>query len=64
MIRDATVEDLPAVVEIYNQSVLHSTATADFTAQTLEARRTWFDERRAQGLPVLVPLGPGAMERA
>lgn len=60
-VRQATLEDLPAVVDIYNQAVLHTTATADFTAQTLEARRAWFDERRAQGLPVLVAVEDGAV---
>jgi phosphinothricin acetyltransferase len=58
-VRDATVDDLPAVVEIYNQAVLHTTATADFAPQTLAARRTWFDERRTQGLPVIVAVADG-----
>jgi L-amino acid N-acyltransferase YncA len=68
-VRAATVEDLPAIVDIYNHSVLHSTATADFTPQTLEARRSWFDERTTQGLPVIVAvegaevLGWGALNR-
>jgi L-amino acid N-acyltransferase len=69
MIRDATVEDLPAILAIYNHAVLHSTSTADHTVQTPEARRAWFDERRAQGLPVIVfvdaetVIGWGALNR-
>jgi L-amino acid N-acyltransferase len=58
-VRAATVEDLGAVADIYNQAVLRTTATADHTPQTLEARRAWFDERTAQGMPVLVAVADG-----
>jgi phosphinothricin acetyltransferase len=69
VIRAATVDDLPAIVDIYNQAVLHTTATADHAPQTLEARRAWFDERAAQGMPVIVAVldgnvvGWGALNR-
>lgn len=68
-VRAATVEDLPAILDIYNYAVLKTTATADQTPQTLEARQAWFDERTAQGMPVLVAvdgaevLGWGALNR-
>jgi phosphinothricin acetyltransferase len=68
VIRAATVDDLPAILTIYNHAVLHTTATADHVVQTLKARRAWFDERMAQGLPVIVfeegeVLGWGALNR-
>jgi L-amino acid N-acyltransferase YncA len=69
VIRAATVEDLPAILAIYNHAVLHTTATADHTVQTPEARRAWFDEHIAQGLPVIVfvdadkVIGWGALNR-
>jgi len=53
-VRPATADDLPSILEIYNHAVLHSTATADLVPQTLEARRRWFDEHAAAGLPVWV----------
>jgi phosphinothricin acetyltransferase len=68
-LRAATVEDLPAIVDIYNQAVLRSTATADYVEQTLPARRAWYDERMSQGMPVIVAveservLGWGALSR-
>lgn len=41
-IRNAYIEDLPRIVEIYNQSVISSTATFDLTEATLEQRKEWF----------------------
>jgi L-amino acid N-acyltransferase len=53
-IRDARDSDLPAILAIYNDVVLTTTAIYEDTLSTLEQRRAWFDSRRAQGLPVLV----------
>jgi L-amino acid N-acyltransferase YncA len=52
-IRDATREDLPALLEIYNQAVLTSPATFDLEAQTLSQRRKWFSEHGGS-LPLVV----------
>lgn len=41
-LREAELEDLPEMLEIYNESVLNSTATFDLKAQTLEERTAWF----------------------
>ncbi|MFB5269830.1 GNAT family N-acetyltransferase [Paenibacillus enshidis] len=41
-LREATLQDLPEMLAIYNEAVLHSTATFDLEAQTLEERTTWF----------------------
>jgi L-amino acid N-acyltransferase len=43
-IRPATLADLPALVEIYNQAVLHTTATMDTEPKTPDERRVWFDD--------------------
>jgi phosphinothricin acetyltransferase len=53
-VRAATADDLPGILEIYNHVVLHSTATADLEPLTLEARRRWFDDHAAAGLPIWV----------
>lgn len=58
-VRDATDDDLPAILAIYNHCVLHSTCTADVEPQALAARQAWLDERRAAGLPVLVAIDGG-----
>ena len=42
-IRPATIADLPAIVDIYNDAVADRFATADTSPVTVEQRRPWFD---------------------
>ncbi len=42
--RDAVLDDLPAILEIYNDAVLNLTATFDLEEQTLEQRTLWFQK--------------------
>ncbi|WP_127584374.1 GNAT family N-acetyltransferase [Paenibacillus koleovorans] len=42
VIRYATEEDLPALLDIYNYAVIHLPATFDLEPQTLEQRVVWF----------------------
>jgi len=59
-IRPAVEADLPAILEIYNDAVLNSTAIWIETPSDLENRRTWLAGRTAAGFPVLVAdRGPG-----
>ena len=51
-VRRATHSDVPAILEIYNDAVLHTTASADYEARTLESRYEWFDEHAREGYPV------------
>jgi len=41
-IRPANPTDLPAINDIYNHYVLHSTCTYQTEPETIEARRAWF----------------------
>ena len=52
VIRDASEEDLPVIVKIYNHYVETSTATFDEEPQSLEQRREWF-RRHGDRYPVL-----------
>lgn len=52
-IRDARNEDAAAIAEIYNQSVLGSTATFDTVPQSVEARLEWLHAHGGQ-YPVVV----------
>ena len=54
IVRPAERADLPAILEIYNEVVAHSTAIYVFDASTLEERSEWFESRRRSGYPVLV----------
>ena len=56
----------PAVLEILNEAIAHSTALYEYQPRTLENIRDWFADKQAAGFPVigveqagaLVPLVP------
>jgi phosphinothricin acetyltransferase len=53
-IQDATAADLPAILAIYNDAVLNTTAIWNETLVDLDNRQAWLTERNAAGFPVLV----------
>lgn len=53
-IRDADEVDLAAILAIYNDAVLTTTAIWNEAVVDLANRRAWLHERRQQGYPVLV----------
>jgi phosphinothricin acetyltransferase len=59
-VRPATPADLPAILAIYNDAVVNTTASYDLEPSTLEQRAAWFEARAAQGFPVLVAEAEGA----
>ena len=48
-VRSATLEDLPALTDIYNHYVVHTAITFDLLTFTAETRRPWFDDHSAIG---------------
>jgi len=57
-IRDAKVEDLPSVREIYNHYVANSTVTFDEKPMTLATLRSKFHHLGKLGMPFLVAESP------
>lgn len=55
-VRNAVESDLPAMLEIYNDVILHTTAVYEYQPHTLDMRRAWFNGRKEQGLPVFVAV--------
>ena len=53
-IEEATDDDLPAVVAIYNEVLLTSTAIYREEPATLEEREAWNETRKRNGYPLLV----------
>ena len=53
-IREAIQEDLPQLLTIYNDIILHTTAVYDYEPHTLEMRQAWFKVKQDQGFPVFV----------
>ena len=57
-IRDARLEDMPDVREIYNPYVANSTVTFDEVAQSLRETRSKFQHLKKLGMPYLVAESP------
>lgn len=60
-LRSATEADLPAILDIYNDVILTTTAVYSEQPHTLQMRQAWFNERRAAGFPVIVAEADGIM---
>ncbi|WP_336517512.1 N-acetyltransferase family protein [Pollutibacter soli] len=56
ILRDGILEDLPQMLEIYNDIILNTTAVYDYNAHTLEMRTNWFNDRLRMNLPVIVAM--------
>lgn len=53
-IRDARAADLAALLAIYNDAVLTTTAVYDYKPRSTEQQAAWFAAKREQNLPILV----------
>src|SRR5690349_268230 len=53
-VREAVGEDIPQMLEIYNEVILHTTAVYNYDPHTLEMRTEWFETTQQQGFPVFV----------
>lgn len=58
-LRDATVEDLPGIMEIYNDAVLNTTAIWNEIVVDLANRKEWFKARMDRSFPVIVAIREG-----
>jgi phosphinothricin acetyltransferase len=57
--RTATIEDLPAIVAIYNSTIASRQVTADTEPITVESRNAWFYEHTPEKRPLWVIEGDG-----
>lgn len=55
IIRPATVNDLSAITEIYNEAVLNTTATFDTEIKSIADRKVWFENHTSRH-PILVAV--------
>jgi len=60
-IRKAVEEDLPAILEIYNDIILHTTAVYDYDPHSLEMRKLWWQTKQKDGFPVFVAEDNGRL---
>jgi len=61
-VRNASLEDLPAILDTYNEVTANSTASYSLEPSTLEERRAWFDARTREGYPVIVAVGEDGVD--
>jgi L-amino acid N-acyltransferase YncA len=61
ILRDALESDLPAILEIYNDIILTTTAIYSEEPHTLQMRLDWFNERKQAGFPVIVAEQNGVL---
>ena len=61
VIRDAREPDLAAMLAIYNDAVLTTTAVYDYQPRSREQQMAWFKAKQEQSLPVLVAEDGGAV---
>ena len=54
MLRQATIQDVPAILEIYNDVIENSTAIYTYKPNTLAYQTEWFLQKEEDGYPVLV----------
>lgn len=59
IIEDAALEDLQAVVDIYNTTVAGRMVTADLEPVTVESRLVWFHEHNSHHRPLWVMRAEG-----
>ncbi|WP_430395945.1 N-acetyltransferase family protein [Ferrovibrio sp.] len=55
-LRDATAADMAAILPIYNDAVVNTTAVFDYAPRSLEAQLAWFAAKQEQHLPVLLAI--------
>lgn len=55
-IRPAQRSDCPAILDIYNEAVLTTTASYDYEPRSLEHRLQWFDARQRDRYPIFVAI--------
>jgi len=53
-IRPAGRDDLDAMLAIYNDAIVNTTAVYDYQPRSRELQRQWYETKLSQGLPVLV----------
>lgn len=61
IIREAVKEDLPQILDIYNDVILHTTAVYNYDPHTLQMRTEWFETKQQQGFPVFVAEEEGVI---
>ena len=52
-IRQCTEKQLPEILEIFNEAILHSTALYDYKPRTMENMQTWYTAKQQGNYPII-----------
>ncbi|MCF8463609.1 MAG: GNAT family N-acetyltransferase [Flavobacteriales bacterium] len=61
LIRTATENDVPRIMEITNHEILNSTVLYEYEARSIEMQQTWFVEKQTNNWPVIVAEKDGVV---
>jgi L-amino acid N-acyltransferase YncA len=61
IIRKAEEQDLQAILDIYNDAILNTTAVYNYKPHTLAMRQEWFAQKQQDNFPVLVAVQGSAI---
>lgn len=53
-IRAGEPKDLPDILDIMNEAILHTTAVYDYEIRSMDFMETWFDKKNQDNEPVIV----------
>ena len=54
IIRKATADDVPKILDIVNHAILHTTSNYLYQTLSFESQLQWFYDKQAKGFPVIV----------
>jgi L-amino acid N-acyltransferase YncA len=54
IIRNATLNDLQPMLDIYNEIIMNTTAVFQYHLHTLEQRKEWFAQKEKENYPVFI----------
>ncbi|WP_448699511.1 GNAT family N-acetyltransferase [Mucilaginibacter sp. AW1-3] len=56
IIRQATIADMQAILDIYNDAIINTTAVYQYQTHTLAMRLEWFEDKVKKDIPVWVAV--------
>ncbi len=56
IIQQATVENLPKILEIVNDAIANTTSNYNYEPQTIEDQTKWFNDKSKKNFPVFVAM--------
>jgi len=56
IIRPSQLQDLPAITDVINYNILHSTAVYDYDIKSEDDVKQWYTNKQSDGWPVIVAI--------